>query len=29
MPLSVALQMDPIGPVDITADSTFRLGLEA
>ena len=29
MPLTVALQMDPIGPVDITADSTFRLGLEA
>ncbi|PWG17665.1 glutathione synthase [Salibaculum griseiflavum] len=29
MPLSVALQMDPIGPIDIKADSTFRIGLEA
>ncbi|WP_412506358.1 glutathione synthase [Roseovarius sp. SYSU LYC5161] len=29
MPLSVALQMDPIGAIDIKADSTFRIGLEA
>ena len=29
MPLSVALQMDPIGPIDIDADSTFRIALEA
>ena len=29
MPLKVAIQMDPIGPIDITADSTFRLALEA
>lgn len=28
-PLSVAVQMDPIGAVDITADSTFRIMLEA
>jgi glutathione synthase len=29
MPLKVALQMDPIGSVNIEADSTFRLALEA
>jgi len=29
MPLKVALQMDPIENVSISADSTFRLGLEA
>ncbi|MBX2856901.1 MAG: glutathione synthase, partial [Rhodobacteraceae bacterium] len=29
MPLSVAIQMDAIEPVDIDADSTFRLALEA
>jgi glutathione synthase len=29
MGLKVAFQMDPIGPVDIDADSTFRLALEA
>ena len=29
MTLKVALQMDPIEAVSITADSTFRLGLEA
>ena len=29
MPLKVALQMDPIGSVDINADSTFRIALEA
>ncbi|MEM7422809.1 MAG: glutathione synthase [Pseudomonadota bacterium] len=29
MALHVAIQMDPIGAVDITADSTFRLALEA
>jgi len=29
MPLKVALQMDPIGSVNIDADSTFRIGLEA
>ncbi|HAW48587.1 MAG TPA: glutathione synthase, partial [Roseovarius sp.] len=27
--MKVAFQMDPIGPVDIEADSTFRLALEA
>ncbi|MEQ8440888.1 MAG: glutathione synthase [Alphaproteobacteria bacterium] len=27
--LRVAIQMDPIGPIDINADSTFALGLEA
>ena len=27
--MKVAFQMDPIGPVDIAADSTFRLALEA
>ena len=29
MGLKVAIQMDPIGSVDINADSTFRLALEA
>ncbi|MFK7942258.1 MAG: glutathione synthase [Paracoccaceae bacterium] len=29
MTLSVAIQMDPIGSIDIHADSTFRLALEA
>jgi glutathione synthase len=29
MPLSVAIQMDPIGSIDIDADSTFALALEA
>ena len=29
MALEVALQMDPIAPIDISADSTFRLALEA
>jgi len=29
MPLSVAIQMDPIASVNIDADSTFRLALEA
>ncbi len=29
MPLNVAFQMDPIGPIDIEADSTFRLAEEA
>jgi glutathione synthase len=29
MPLSVAIQMDPIGPINIDADSTFRIALEA
>ena len=29
MALSVALQMDPVSAVDIHADSTFRLALEA
>ena len=29
MPLSVAIQMDPIEAVNIDADSTFRLALEA
>ena len=29
MPLKVALQMDPIGSVNINADSTFRIALEA
>jgi len=29
MTLKVALQMDPIGSVNINADSTFRIGLEA
>ena len=29
MPLSVAIQMDPIGPINIDADSTFRIAEEA
>jgi len=29
MALKVAFQMDPIGPIDIDADSTFRIALEA
>jgi glutathione synthase len=29
MGLKVAFQMDPIGPINIAADSTFRLALEA
>ncbi|QDL93502.1 glutathione synthase [Paroceanicella profunda] len=29
MGLKVAMQMDPIGPIDINADSTFRIMLEA
>jgi len=29
MPLSVAIQMDPIAAVDINADSTFALGMES
>ena len=29
MSLKVAIQMDPIGPIDIDADSTFHIGLEA
>lgn len=29
MALKVALQMDPIGSVNINADSTFRIGIEA
>lgn len=29
MSLYVALQMDPVENVSITADSTFRIGLEA
>lgn len=29
MGLKVALQMDPLGPINIDADSTFRIGLEA
>ena len=29
MPLNVAFQMDPIGPIDINADSTFRIAEEA
>ncbi|WP_071673888.1 glutathione synthase [Nioella nitratireducens] len=29
MPLKVAIQMDPIGPIDIDADSTFRIAEEA
>ncbi|MEI4473164.1 glutathione synthase [Frigidibacter sp. MR17.24] len=28
-PLKVAFQMDPIGPINIDADSTFRIALEA
>ena len=29
MTLKVAIQMDPIGPINIDADSTFRIALEA
>ncbi len=29
MSLAVAIQMDPLGPIDIDADSTFALALEA
>jgi len=29
MTLKVALQMDPIDPIDINADSTFRIAEEA
>ena len=29
MALRVAIQMDPIGPINIDADSTFRIALEA
>ena len=29
MPLKVAIQMDPIEPIDIDADSTFRIAEEA
>ena len=29
MSLKVAIQMDPIGPIDIDADSTSRIALEA
>lgn len=29
MPLRIAIQMDPIGPIDIDADSTFRIAEEA
>ena len=29
MSLKVAIQMDPIGPIDIDADSTFRIAIEA
>lgn len=29
MALKVAIQMDPIGPIDIEADSTFRIAIEA
>jgi glutathione synthase len=29
MPMNVAFQMDPIGPIDIDADSTFRIAEEA
>ncbi|MCB5200338.1 glutathione synthase [Loktanella sp. TSTF-M6] len=29
MSLKIAFQMDPIGPIDITADSTFRIAEEA
>ncbi|QQA42332.1 glutathione synthase [Pelagovum pacificum] len=29
MPLKVAIQMDPLGPIDIKADSTFRIAIEA
>ena len=29
MSLAVAIQMDPMGPIDIDADSSFALALEA
>ena len=29
MTLKVAIQMDPIGPINIDADSTFRIAEEA
>ena len=29
MAMKIAFQMDPIGPIDINADSTFRIALEA
>jgi glutathione synthase len=29
MPLKVAIQMDPVGAINIDADSTFRIGIEA
>jgi glutathione synthase len=29
MSLNVAIQMDPIGPINISADSTFRIAVEA
>ena len=29
MSLKVAIQMDPIGPINIDADSTFQIALEA
>ena len=29
MSLKIAFQMDPIGPIDIDADSTFRIAEEA
>ena len=29
MPLSIALQMDPIGSIDISGDTSFALALEA
>ena len=29
MALKIAFQMDPIGPIDIEADSTFRIAEEA
>ena len=29
MTLKVAIQMDPVGPIDIDGDSTFRIALEA
>jgi glutathione synthase len=29
MPLKVAIQMDPIAPINIDADSTFRIAEEA
>ena len=29
MSLKIALQMDPLGPIDINADSSFRIAEEA